>query len=72
MLSFYFAEKITISGFPGVKTYDGSKKEAGFIVLILDRFVLQMFGYNFTEAEVSELEEAAKEHDLEGIAELET
>ncbi len=65
-----YTEKITINGFPGVKTYDYSKKEAGLIVLILDRFVLQMFGHNFTEAEVSELEEAAKIHDLEGIAKL--
>ena len=65
-----YAEKITINGFPGVKTYDYLKKEAGLIVLILDRFVLQMFGHNFTEAEVSVLEEAAKNHNLEEIAKL--
>jgi hypothetical protein len=63
-----YAEKITIRGFPGVKTYDYSNKKAGLIVLILGRFVLQMFGDNFTEAEVSELVKLAEEHDLEGIA----
>ena len=65
-----YIEKITINGFPGMKTYNYSRKKAGLIVLILDRFVLQMDGDNFAEVEVSELEEAAKKHDLEGIAKL--
>lgn len=65
-----FTEKITINGFPGMKTYDFSKKEAGLTVLILDRFVLQMFGHHFTEAEVSELEEVAKNQNIEGIVNL--
>jgi hypothetical protein len=65
-----FTEKITINGFPGMKTYDFSKKEAGLTVLILDRFVLQMFGYHFTEAQVTELEEVAKKQNLDEIANL--
>ena len=65
-----FTEKITIAGFPGVKIYDYSQKKAGLIVLILDRFVFQMFGENFTVAQVSELVEIAKQHALAKIAEL--
>jgi hypothetical protein len=65
-----FTEKITIHGFPGVKTYDYTQKKAGLIVLILDRFVLQMYGHNFTEAEGSELVEVAENHDLNRMAEL--
>lgn len=65
-----YAEKITIDGFPGVKIYDYSRKEAGLIVLILDRFVLQMFGHDFTETQVSELVIAAEQHDLSKIANL--
>jgi hypothetical protein len=65
-----YTEKITLDGFPGVKIYDNSRKEAGLIVLILDRFVMQMFGHNFAEEEVSELEEIAKNHDIEGISNL--
>ena len=55
-----YSEKITINDFPGVKTYEYSSKEAVLIVLIKGRFVLQMFGHNFTAAEVSELVEAAE------------
>lgn len=55
-----YAEKITINDFPGVKTYEYSSKEAGLIVLVKGRFVLQMFGHNYTAAEVPELVEAAK------------
>jgi hypothetical protein len=55
-----YAEKITVNDFPGVKTYEYASKEAGLIVLIIDRFVLQMFGHNFSEAEVPELVEAAE------------
>ncbi len=65
-----YVEKITTNGFPGMKTYNYSKKQVGVIVLILERFVLQTDGYNFSEEEVSELVEAAKNHDLEGIAKL--
>ena len=65
-----FAETITIQGYPGVKTYDYQQKKADLILLILDRFVLQMFGENFSEAEVAELEAIAESHDIEGIAEL--
>jgi hypothetical protein len=31
------------------------KKQAGLIVLILDRFVVQMFGNNFAKEEVNDL-----------------
>ena len=65
-----YTEKITIAGFPGAKIYDYSQKKAGLIVLILDRFVFQMFGENFTVAQVSELVEIAKQHALAKIAEL--
>ena len=65
-----YAEKITCNGFPGLKIYDYPKKKAGLIVLILDRFVVQMYGDNFEEEDVSELVEAAENHDLEGIANL--
>ena len=66
-----FTEKITIGDFPGVKIYDYAQKKAGLIVLILDRFVFQMFGDNFTEAQVSELVNIAEQHDLKGISKLE-
>jgi len=55
-----YIEKITINGFPGVKTYNYSRKKAGLIVLILDRFIIQMDGDEFEEKQVSELEDAAK------------
>ena len=65
-----YVETITINGFPAVKTYNYSRKKAGLIVLILDRFVIQMDGDEFEEKQVSELEDAAKKQDLEGIAKL--
>jgi len=65
-----YTEKITINGFPGVKIYDSLKKEAGLILLILDRFVLQMYGYNFAETQVPELEKIAKDHNLEEMKKL--
>jgi hypothetical protein len=65
-----YTEKITIAGFPGAKIYDAQQKKAGLIVLILDRFVVQMFGENFTDEQVDELVEIANKHDLAGIAGL--
>ena len=65
-----YAEKIKFSDFPGMKIYDYPKKTAGLIILILDRFVVQMYGDNFAEEDVSELVETAKKLDLEGIAKL--
>ena len=65
-----FTEKIKIGDFPGVKIYDYAQKKAGLIVLILDRFVFQMFGDNFTEAQVSKLVNIAEQHDLKGISKL--
>lgn len=65
-----YTEKITIAGFPGAKIYDYSQKKAGLIVLILDRFVFQMFGENFAETEVSGLVGVAEEHDLEEMSKL--
>ena len=65
-----YVEKITIKDFPGAKIYDNSQKEAGLIVLILDRFVLQLFGSNFTAEEVSELIEIVKKFDFLGISYL--
>ncbi len=65
-----YSEKITINGFPGVKTYDYLNKEAVLIVLILDRFALQMFGKNFTAEEVPELEAIAELHNLNEMVNL--
>ena len=65
-----YTETLTIKGFPAAKIYDSSNNEAGLIVLILDRFVVQMFGHNFADSEVPELVEIAESHNLEGIAEL--
>ncbi len=65
-----YMEKITIQGFPGVKTYNYSKKQADLMLIILNRFLFQMHGHNFTEKQVSELEATAKKHNLEGIAKL--
>jgi hypothetical protein len=65
-----YTEKIMLKDFPGVKIYDHSLKEASVFVLILDRVVLQLFGHNFAEEEVSDLEGIAEKHDLQGIASL--
>ena len=65
-----YTEKITVAGYPGAKIYDVAQKKAGLIVLILDRFIFQMFGENFTEAQVSELVGIAEQHDLKGIENL--
>ena len=53
-----------------MKTYDNFKKAAGLVVLILDRFVVQMFGHNFEEAEVDVLEKIVQEFNLKKIAKL--
>jgi hypothetical protein len=65
-----YTEKITIAGFPAAKIYDYAQKKAGLIVLILDRFVFQIFGENFEEAKVSDLVGVAEQHDLKGIENL--
>lgn len=65
-----YIEKITINDFPGIKTYNYSKKEAGLLLLILNRFLFQMHGHNFTEKQASELVAIAKKHDIKGIVKL--
>jgi hypothetical protein len=65
-----YTEKITVAGFPAAKIYDVAQKKAGLIVLILDRFIFQLFGENFTEAQVSDLVGIAEQHDLKGFKDL--
>jgi hypothetical protein len=63
-----YVKKITIKDFPGIEKYEYGDKQAEVIILVVDRFLLQLEGENFENT--TELKEIAELLDLEGIANL--
>ena len=63
-----YVKKITVKGFPGVERYEYEPKSAEVMILVVDRFLVQLEGENFENT--TELKEIAKLLDLEGIANL--
>lgn len=63
-----YVKKVTIKGFPGVEKYENEDKKAEVMILVIDRFLIQLEGQNFENA--STLTEIAQLLDLEGISNL--
>jgi len=63
-----YIKKITVKNFPGVEKYSRVDKTADIIILVSERFIVQIEGTDIDDA--SELVAAAKNLDLEGIANL--
>lgn len=63
-----YVKKITVKGFPGVERYEYEPKSAEVMILVVDRFLVQLEGDNFENT--AELKEIAELLDLEGIANL--
>jgi len=63
-----YVKKITIKGFSGIERYDYEDKEAEVIILIGERFLVQLEGNNFKDASL--LTAIAETLDLKGIANL--
>ncbi len=64
-----YIKKLTVDGFPGAEKYSRTDKSVDIIILINDRFYIQIEGENFSDP--SELVVVAKTLDLAGIAKLE-
>ncbi len=64
-----YIKKLTVDGFPGAEKYSRTDKSVDIIILINDRFYIQIEGENFSDP--SELVAVAKTLDLAGIAKLE-
>lgn len=64
-----YIKKLTVKGFPGAEKYSRTNKSVDIIILINERFIIQIEGENFSDP--SELVAVAKTLDLAGIAKLE-
>ena len=65
-----YVKKVTVEDFAGVETYNYDDKEAKLILVLKERFLVQLEGEEFTKDQVSELVDIAKSLDLNGIAAL--
>lgn len=63
-----YVKKITIKGFPGVEKYEYGNKEAMIIILVKDRFLVNLTEDNVKDT--SELKKIANLLDLNKLAEL--
>jgi hypothetical protein len=63
-----FVKKITFQGYPGIEKYEYSSKSAEIILLLADRFLVQLEGDGFEDT--SELKKIAENLDLKAIAGL--
>jgi hypothetical protein len=63
-----YVKKITIKGFPGIEKYEYEDKDGQVLLLVADRFVVQLEEENAPDT--SELKKIAEELDLEGLAKL--
>lgn len=63
-----YIKKITIKDFPGVEKYEYESMNAEVMILVGDRFLVQLKGENFDNT--TELKEIANLLDLEGLADL--
>ena len=65
-----YVKKVTVDDFPGVERYDYDGKDAELILVLKDRFLVQLEGDEFEKDQVSELTDIAKALNLNGIAAL--
>jgi hypothetical protein len=63
-----YVKKVTIKGFPGIEKYEYEDKDGQVILLVADRFVVQLEEENAPDT--SELKKIAEALDLEGLAKL--
>lgn len=63
-----YVKKITIKGASGIERYEYEDKEGQIMLLVADRFVVQLDEENI--ADTSELKKIAEMLDLEGLAKL--
>jgi hypothetical protein len=63
-----YVKKVTIKGFPGIEKYEYEDKDGQVILLVADRFVVQLEEENAPDT--SELKKIAEMLDLEGLAKL--
>ncbi len=63
-----YVKKVTITGFPGIEKYAYEDKEGQVMLLVADRFVVQLEEDNIPDT--SELKEIAEMLDLDGLAKL--
>ncbi len=65
-----YIKKVTVDEFPGVEQYNYDDKDAELILVLKDRFLIQLEGDEFEKEQVSDLTDIAKALDLSGIAAL--
>ncbi|MBU1338485.1 MAG: hypothetical protein KKD56_05400 [Acidobacteria bacterium] len=65
-----YVKKVTVGDFAGVETYNYEDKDAKLILVLKDRFLVQLEGEGFEKDQVSELVAIAGSLDLNGIAAL--
>jgi hypothetical protein len=63
-----YVKKVTIKGFPGIEKYEYEDKDGQVMLLVADRFVVQMEEEDIPDT--SELKQIAEKLDLEGLAKL--
>jgi hypothetical protein len=63
-----YVKKIEIQGFPGVEKYNYADKEAEVVLILADRFIVQLEGEDFEDTK--DLVKIADSMDLKGIAAL--
>jgi hypothetical protein len=63
-----YIKKLTVKEFPGIEKYNRPDQTADVIILISERFILQIEGENM--GDTSDLIAVANQLDLEGIAKL--
>ena len=63
-----YVKKVTIKGFPGIEKYEYENKDGQVILLVAERFVVQLEVDNVPDT--SELKKIAEGLDLEGLAKL--
>lgn len=64
-----YIKKLTVKGYPGAEKYSRTDKSVDIIILINERFFIQIEGKNFSDT--SDLIAVVKTLDLDGIAKLE-
>ena len=65
-----YVKKVTVGDFAGVETYNYEDKDAKLILVLKDRFLVQLEGEGFEKDQVSELVAIAGSLDLNAIAAL--
>ena len=63
-----YVKKVTIKGFPGIEKYEYEDKDGQIMLLVAERFVVQVEGENVPDT--AELKNITEGLDLEGLAKL--